>query len=62
MVFTTLHRSQLKKSMIMKLLHLVIGEADGFINEKIGSKYLVFGSTDENKKIELIKLNLKNTL
>ena len=48
--------------MIMKLLHLVIGEADGFINEKIGSKYLVFGSTDENKKIELIKLNLKNTL
>ena len=46
----------------MKLLHPVIGEADGFINEKIGSKYLAFGSTDENKKIELIKLNLKNTL
>ena len=30
----------------MKLLYLVIGEADGFIDEKIGSKYLVFGSTN----------------
>ena len=32
-------------------LYLTIGEADGHIEEKNGSKYLIFGSMDENKKI-----------
>ena len=36
-------------------LYLIIGEADGHIEEKSGSKYLVFGSADENKEL------LKNT-
>ena len=31
-------------------LHLIIGKIDGFIEEKNGSKYLVFDSTDENKE------------
>ena len=31
-------------------LYLIIGIVDGFIEEKNGSKYLVFDSTDENKK------------
>ena len=32
-------------------LYLIFGKVDGFIEEKNGSKYLVFDSTDENKKI-----------
>ena len=36
-------------------LYLIIGKVDGFIEEKNGSKYLVFHSTDENKEV------LKNT-
>ena len=32
-------------------LHLIIGEVDGHIEEKNGSKYLVFDSTDETKKV-----------
>ena len=31
-------------------LYLIIREADGHIEEKSGSKYLVFNSTDENRK------------
>ena len=31
-------------------LYLIIGEVDGHIEEKNGSKYLVFDSTDENKE------------
>ena len=31
-------------------LYLIIGKVDGFIEEKNGSKYLVFDSTDENKE------------
>ena len=30
-------------------LHLIIGEADKFIEEKNGIKYLVFDATDKNK-------------
>ena len=32
-------------------LYLIIGELDGYIEEKNGSTYLVFDSTDENKEI-----------
>ena len=36
-------------------LYLITGKVDGHIEEKNGSKYLVFDSTDENKEV------LKNT-
>ena len=36
-------------------LYLIIGEIDGYIEEKNGNEYLVFASIDENKEI------LKNT-
>ena len=32
-------------------LHLIIGKADGYIKEKNGTTYLVFTSTDGNKKV-----------
>ena len=32
-------------------MHLIIGEADGYIKEKNGTTYLVFTSTDGNKKV-----------
>ena len=32
-------------------MHLLIGKVDGFIEEKNGSKYLVFDSSDKNKKV-----------
>ena len=31
--------------------YLIIGKVDGFHEEKIGSKYLVFDSADENKEV-----------
>ena len=39
----------------MNSLYLLNGEVGGHIEEKTGSKYLVFDSTDENKEV------LKNT-
>ena len=35
----------------VNVLHLIIGEVDGHIEEKNGSKYLVFDSTNENIKV-----------
>ena len=32
-------------------LYLIIGKVDGHIEEKNGSKYLIFDSTDENRNI-----------
>ena len=32
-------------------LHLIVSHASGYIEEKNGSKYLVFDSTDENKEV-----------
>ena len=32
-------------------MRLIIGEIDGHIEEKTGSKYLVLNSTDENKEV-----------
>ena len=32
-------------------LYLMIGKVDSIIEEKNGSKYLVFDSTDQNKKV-----------
>ena len=36
---------------IVNPLYLIVGKIDGFIEEKNGSKYLVFDSTDENKEV-----------
>ena len=35
----------------VNLLYLIIGKVDGHIEENNGNKYLVFGSTDENKEV-----------
>ena len=55
LVFTTLHTSQLKKFFeniySANPLYLIIGEVDRHIEEKNGSKYLVFDSTDANRKV-----------
>ena len=32
-------------------LYVIIGKADGYIEENNGNKYLVFASTDDNKKV-----------
>ena len=32
-------------------MYLIIGEADGYIEEKDGDKYLIFLSTDKNKEV-----------
>ena len=32
-------------------LYLIIGDADGYIEENNGNKYLTFASTDKNKKV-----------
>ena len=32
-------------------LYFIIGEVDGYIEEKNGNKYLIFGSTDKNKEV-----------
>ena len=57
MIFTTLDTSQLKKiddcESIYNAnpLYLRIGHASGYIEEKIGNKYLIFDSIDENKEV-----------
>ena len=57
MVFTTLDTSKFKKIddyeniYSVNPLYLIIGKADRFIEEKNGSKYLVFNSADENKEV-----------
>ena len=38
----------------VNLLYLIIGEVDGFIEEKNGNKYLILDSTDKCKEV-LIK-------
>ena len=56
MIFTILETLQLKKIgdceniRSVNPLHLIVSHASGYIEEKNGSKYLVFDSTDENKK------------
>ena len=35
----------------VNLLYLITGEADGYIEEKNGNKYLTFASTDKNKEV-----------
>ena len=37
--------------LIVNLLYLIIGEVDGYIEENNRSKYLIFNSTDKNKKL-----------
>ena len=47
-------------------LYLIIGKVDWFYEEKNGTKYLVFDSTDENKKVlkntETFEMELKMSL
>ena len=31
--------------------YFIVGEVDGYIEEKNGNKYLAFASTDKNKKV-----------
>ena len=35
----------------VKILYRIIGEADGYIKEKNGKKYLTFASTNKNKEV-----------
>ena len=37
-------------------MHLLVNHANGYIEEKNGNKYWIFGSTGENKEL------LKNTM
>ena len=32
-------------------LYLIVGEVDGYIEEKNGNKYSIFASTDKNKEV-----------
>ena len=32
-------------------LYFITGEVDGYIGENTGNKYLIFASTDKNKKL-----------
>ena len=54
MLFTTLDTLQLKKLIenicSVNPMYLMIGEVFGHIEENNGNKYLVFDSSDENKK------------
>ena len=57
MAFITLVTPQLKKIdgyeniYSVNPLYLIIGKVDRFIEEKNGSRYLVFNSADENKEV-----------
>ena len=54
LTFTTLDTSQLKKRETLSSvnpLYLRINHASGYIEEKSGNKYLIFGSVDENKEV-----------
>ena len=41
-------------------LYLIIGEEDGYIEEKKGNKYLTFASTNKNKKVLKEVLSTQN--
>ena len=49
--FITVNNSYYVKSNIVNFLLLIISEADGYIKEKNGSKYLVFDLMNENNKV-----------
>ena len=36
---------------IVNPLYFIVGEADGYIEEKNGNKYLIFASTYKNKEV-----------
>ena len=62
MIFITLDISQKKDSNYVNihsinLLYFIVDKLGGFIEEKEGSKYLVFASKDNNKEV-LKKENL----
>ena len=56
LVFTTLDILQLKKNddygsiCSINPLYLEVNHTNGYIEEKNGNKYLIFDTTDENKK------------
>ena len=43
-------------------LYFIIGEVDGYIEEKNGNKYFIFASTDKNKKVLEIYTELWNDI
>ena len=49
--YITLKNSYYLKINTVNPLYLIIGEADGYIKEKNGNKYLVFDSVNENNKV-----------
>ena len=56
--FTTVGTSQLRKLMIMRVFIawilyfcILIMQGDRYIEEKYGSRYLIFDSVDENKEV-----------
>ena len=49
--YITLKNSYYVKINTVNPLYLIIGEADGYIKEKNGNKYLVFDSVNENNKV-----------
>ena len=48
--YITVKDSNYVKSSSVNPLYLMIDKVNGYIEEKNGSKYLVFGSADKNKK------------
>ena len=52
--YITMKDSDYVKIKSVNLLYLIIGEVDGFIEEKNGNKYLILDSTDKCKEV-LIK-------
>ena len=43
-------------------LYLIIGEVDGYIEEKNGNKYLALVSTDKNKEVLIKHTEIKNLI
>ena len=43
-------------------LYLIIGEVDGYIEEKNGNKYLTLVSTDKNKEVLIKHTEIKNLI
>ena len=46
-----IHKNSSKKIDSVNPSYFIIGEVDGYIEEKNGNKYLIFAFTDENKEV-----------
>ena len=49
--YITINDSDYINTHSVNSLYLIIGEADGYIDEKNGNKYLTFASRDKNKEV-----------